>query len=59
MSILTYEISMSRQTTPLHLAASQGHASVVELLLEWDADVMFQDTEGNNCLDRAIENHQV
>lgn len=44
------------QTTPLHLASTRGHASAVELLLQWQADVSMVDVEGQNCLDLAIDN---
>ena len=45
------------QTTPLHLASKYGHTEVVELLIDWDADVKQRDSDGNNCLDLAVDNN--
>lgn len=46
------------QTTPLHLASIYGHVPCVNLLLEWQANVTQRDTDGNNCLDLAIDNNR-
>ena len=31
---------------------------MVELLIEWDANIAQKDSEGNNCLDLAIDNNK-
>ena len=47
------------QMTPIHLASREGHAAVVKVLLQWEADVALKDHNGFNCLDHAIENHSM
>ena len=44
------------QVTPLHLAASEGHLKVINVLLKKGADVSKTNQEGNNALDLAIDN---
>ncbi|XP_060576519.1 ankyrin repeat domain-containing protein 26-like isoform X23 [Ruditapes philippinarum] len=44
--------------TPLHLACAQGHADVVEALLEWNARVNVGDNQGKTPLMKAIECNQ-
>lgn len=46
------------KTTPLHLASRYGHADVVKCLLDHQANVSQRDTDGNNCLDMAIDNNK-
>ncbi|RUS76171.1 hypothetical protein EGW08_016083 [Elysia chlorotica] len=57
LTVCVLSVSRNYTTTPLHLASSYGHARVVELLLDWDADVTLRDDWGRNCLGRAIENN--
>ena len=45
------------QTTPLHLAAREGHVEMVKLLLSRKANITLTDSAGRNCLDMAIENN--
>lgn len=40
-------------TTPLHLAASEGHLDCTEILVQAGADVMAQDRTGHTPLDLA------
>ncbi|XP_014673121.1 PREDICTED: transient receptor potential cation channel subfamily A member 1 homolog [Priapulus caudatus] len=42
------------KTTPLHLACTKGHVTCVKMLLRWGASVAYCDSDGFNCLDRAI-----
>ncbi len=44
------------QTTPLHLASSRGHVDVVNILLQWNANIAQRDADGHNCLDLAVDN---
>ena len=44
------------KTTPLHLAAKEGHVAAVETLLKYNANVSSRDHRGFNALDWAIEN---
>ncbi|XP_048765661.1 transient receptor potential cation channel subfamily A member 1 homolog isoform X2 [Ostrea edulis] len=46
------------KTTPLHLASRYGHADVVKCLLDHFANVSQRDTDGNNCMDMAIDNNK-
>ena len=52
---LQYRISVGQ--TPLHLAASAGYASLVELLLAKGADVNAVDTFGRTPLSYAVHKH--
>ena len=52
-SLLNYAISF--QTTPLHQACLHGHLHVVNLLLEWKADLGARTIDGRNPLDCAID----
>ena len=52
-------IEKHHPTTPLHLAAQEGHVGVVKVLLEHSADVGKCCHNGLNSLDVAIDNgHQ-
>ncbi|OEU16663.1 ankyrin, partial [Fragilariopsis cylindrus CCMP1102] len=42
------------QRTPLHLAASEGQAEIIQLLCEKGADANRKDRWGNRALDDAI-----
>ena len=44
------------KTTPLHLAAKEGHVTAVETLLENNASITSLDSQNFNALDWAIEN---
>lgn len=44
----------NRQQTPLHLATSQGHWSLVELLMRHKASLGFLDEDGDSVLHIAI-----
>ena len=44
------------KTTPLHLAAKEGHVTAVETLLENNASITRLDSRDFNALDWAIEN---
>ena len=44
------------KTTPLHLAAENGHAKMIELLLASGADVSIEDSQSRNPLESAILN---
>mgnify|MGYP001335026529 CR=1 FL=1 len=44
-----------KQTTPLHLTAIHGHATVTKLLMDWGAKIEIENTDGKNALERAIE----
>ena len=39
----------------LHLAAKEGHADMVTLLLSKGADITLTDLSGRNCLDLAAD----
>nr|XP_039268134.1 transient receptor potential cation channel subfamily A member 1 homolog isoform X2 [Styela clava] len=44
--------------SPLHLSAKNGHLEMVNLLLNWRADVTFRSADGRNALDFAIDSNQ-
>ena len=43
------------KTTPLHLAAKEGHVTAVETLIKHGANLGLRDQRGFNALDWAIE----
>ena len=53
------EIRNNRQQTPLLLAVSQGHTSILELLVAKGADVNVEDEDGDTCLHLALMRHNV
>ncbi len=46
------------KSTPLHLAAENGHSQMLELLLAYGADVTIEDSLSRNALERAIVSGQ-
>ncbi|XP_074653934.1 E3 ubiquitin-protein ligase MIB2-like [Tubulanus polymorphus] len=48
------EIKNNRQQTPLLLAASQGHATLVDLLIKKGANMYAVDEDGDTCLHLAV-----
>ena len=48
------DLRNNRRQTPLHLAVSQGHWALVELLLKHNADLTSTDEEGDTVLHIAI-----
>ncbi|XP_011869057.1 PREDICTED: E3 ubiquitin-protein ligase MIB2-like isoform X1 [Vollenhovia emeryi] len=48
------DLRNNRRQTPLHLATSQGHWSLVELLVHHNADLGSTDEDGNTVLHIAI-----
>lgn len=48
------EIRNNRQQTPLLLAVSQGHTSIIELLITKEANVNVTDEDGDTCLHLAL-----
>nr|CAB3267277.1 transient receptor potential cation channel subfamily A member 1 homolog [Phallusia mammillata] len=44
-----------RKITPLHLACQEGHTEMVQVLLQWKADVTHRSVDGRNALDFAID----
>lgn len=46
------------KTTPLHLAAENGHDKMILLLLSNDANIAMEDAYGRNFLELAILSHQ-
>ena len=53
------EIRNNRQQTPLLLAVSQGHTSILELLVAKGADVNVEDEDGDTCIHLALMRHNV
>ena len=53
------EIRNNRQQTPLLLAVSQGHTSILELLVAKGADVNVEDEDGDTCLHLALMRHNL
>ncbi|BFZ22874.1 hypothetical protein BsWGS_25913 [Bradybaena similaris] len=48
------EIRNNRRQTPLFLAVSQGHTSIIELLVTKKANVNVTDEDGDTCLHLAL-----
>ena len=48
------EIRNNRQQTPLLLAVSQGHTSIIELLVTKGGNVNVKDEDGDTCLHLAL-----
>ena len=49
---------MYYRSTPIMLAAKNGHAEVVQILLNNNVYTEFNDTEGKSAYDYAVENGQ-
>ncbi|OAD58844.1 E3 ubiquitin-protein ligase MIB2 [Eufriesea mexicana] len=48
------DLRNNRRQTPLHLATSQGHWALVELLVHYNADIASTDADGDTVLHIAI-----
>ena len=48
------EIRNNRKQTPVLLAVSQGHTTLIELLVTKNADVNVVDEDGDTCLHLAL-----
>ena len=46
-------------TTPLHLAAKNGHEDTVHFLLDHGANIRLKDADGNNALELAITHSKI
>lgn len=53
------DIRNNRQQTPLLLAVSQGHTALIELLVQFKADVNVHDEDGDTCLHLALMRQSV
>lgn len=53
------EIRNNRQQTPLLLAVSQGHTSIIELLVTRGANINVKDEDGDTCLHVALMRQSV
>lgn len=42
----------------MHLASQRGHVELIQLLLQWKADVTFRSADGRNALDFALDHSQ-
>lgn len=54
MLILCISYPLQTKTTPLQLAAKEGHVAVTRLLLERGASLLARDSTGRNALELAI-----
>ena len=54
-SKIDINVTDNHNTTPLHLAAKEGHSDIIHFLLEKGADVSIKDYKDRNPLEIAIE----
>jgi ankyrin repeat protein len=47
--------TLTKSSTPLHLAAEYSHPNLVRYLIDEGADISLQNSEGKSCLETAME----